>query len=355
MKLRQIKEDDKDLLFNWRNMDQIVALSSTQRKVEYTEHSKWFSSVLNSDNILAFIIENDSQNSIGHLRFEKYNNNECTITVYLVPSRTGKGLGTEAILKGCIVASKRLNISKVIANVRTENLAGQSAFKKAGFRPTNLKKISKHTSFLLTFENLEVEKTRKTYEKLYTKHGDSYKSLNWGSQDGQQLRFRILAEIGDISQKHILDVGCGLGHFADWLQTQGIEVMYTGLDVTVSMLDAARKRLSQHDFVEGDFLDESILEGRTFDYVFASGLFYTYKGGALEWQKKTILKLWDLAEKGVAFNNLSSWAEHKEPDEYYSDPCMVLGFCGKITPRVVLRHDYHPGDFTIYMNKQPHS
>ncbi len=353
MKLRYIKEDDKDLIFNWRNMDKIVALSSSQRKVDYDEHSKWFSRIIRSDNAVAFIIENNIHDPIGHIRFEKVNKTDCIIAVYVVPSETGKGLGTEAIRKGCIIASKNLNISKILANVRTENFAGQSAFKKAGFHPASEKKKSKHISFILTFENGEVDTARKIYEKLYTKHGDSYKSLNWGSREGQELRFRILAEIGDLSKKRILDVGCGLGHFVEWLERENIEVMYTGLDVAISLLDAAKKRFPQHDFIQGDILDKSILEGRTFDYVFSSGIFYSYKEGRLEWQKKTILKLWNMAEEGLAFNNLSIWSEHQESDEYYSDPCMVLNYCRKITPSVVLRHDYHPRDFTIYMTKNP--
>ena len=100
MKLRNVIEEDKDLIFNWRNIDQIVKLSSTQKKVEYAEHLDWFSTILHSDDILAFIIENDSNNSIGHLRFEKYNNTECIITIYLQPKTTGKGIGTKAIRKG---------------------------------------------------------------------------------------------------------------------------------------------------------------------------------------------------------------------------------------------------------------
>ena len=61
MKLRYIKEDDKDMIFNLRNMDKIVALSSSQRKVDYDEHSKWFSRIIRSDNAVAFIIENNIQ------------------------------------------------------------------------------------------------------------------------------------------------------------------------------------------------------------------------------------------------------------------------------------------------------
>ena len=195
--------------------------------------------------------------------------------------------------------------------------------------------------------------TVELYERLFSQYGDSHKSLNWGSQDGQEIRFRILTEIADLAQKRILDVGCGLGHFADWLQKQGINVDYSGLDVTASLIMSARKRLLDCEFIEGDILNENILKKRSFDYVFASGIFYTYKKGAFEWQKDAIKRLWHLAEKGIAFNSLSTFTSNQEPDEYYAAPSAVLEYCYEMTPWVVLRHDYHLGDFTIYMTKQP--
>jgi 2-polyprenyl-3-methyl-5-hydroxy-6-metoxy-1,4-benzoquinol methylase len=77
----------------------------------------------------------------------------------------------------------------------------------------------------------ETKNTAELYERFQAQHGDSYKSLNWESQEGQELRFRILSEIGDLSHKKILDVGCGLGHFADWLQKCDIDFKYTGVVV----------------------------------------------------------------------------------------------------------------------------
>jgi hypothetical protein len=53
----------------------------------------------------------------------------------------------------------------------------------------------------------------------------------------------------------------------------------------------------------------------------------------------------------VAFNSLSAWATDQEAGEFYADPLRVVDFCRRITPRVVLRHDYHPRDFTVYLYK----
>ena len=54
----------------------------------------------------------------------------------------------------------------------------------------------------------------------------------------------------------------------------------------------------------------------------------------------------------VAFNSLSSWANDKEKGEFYADPLEVLKFCKTLSPWVVLRHDYHSRDFTIFIYKE---
>ncbi len=61
--------------------------------------------------------------------------------------------------------------------------------------------------------------------------------------------------------------------------------------------------------------------------------------------------MFNIARNAVAFNSLSAWAADKEDGEFYADPHEVLQFCRTVTPWVVLRHDYHSRDFTIYMYK----
>jgi 2-polyprenyl-3-methyl-5-hydroxy-6-metoxy-1,4-benzoquinol methylase len=55
------------------------------------------------------------------------------------------------------------------------------------------------------------------YNELYDKHGYNPASLGWlkGRQD---LRFKIFAEIGELNNSKILDVGCGFGHLVNFLK-----------------------------------------------------------------------------------------------------------------------------------------
>ncbi len=201
------------------------------------------------------------------------------------------------------------------------------------------------------FLSNEEHKTVSMYDKHLRVHGESYLALNWGSKKSQQIRFKILSEIGNLNGSTILDVGCGLGHFADWLDEQNIRVDYTGLDITPALLDKANERRSDLHFVHGSIFDPKLFIGKKFNFVFASGIFTTYFERSDSIFKSAIQNMWKVVDIGIAFNSLSSWQTNKEPGEFYGDPLEMLMFCRKLSPWVVLRHDYHPGDFTIYIYK----
>lgn len=195
----------------------------------------------------------------------------------------------------------------------------------------------------------EEQRTVEHYRQLLTEYGRSYRALNWGSLEGQRLRFQILAGIGDLNGKSVLDVGCGLGDFAGWLREAGTLVEYTGLDITPELVSTAKELHPGFSFLQGDILDRATLASRRFDYVFASGIFATYKEGGARWMESCLRQMWELAGEGIAFNALSSWSDGQEPAEYHADPLETLAFVSSLSRWVVLRHDYHPRDFTVYV------
>ncbi len=83
----------------------------------------------------------------------------------------------------------------------------------------------------------------------------------------------------------------------------------------------------------------------------ANGIFYLLGADAEELAQRIIARMFDLCSEAAAFNSLSSWADRPEPDEYHADPVKMVSFCRTLTPWVVLRHDYLPHDFTIFMYK----
>lgn len=198
------------------------------------------------------------------------------------------------------------------------------------------------------FSDPDSIRTVSFFTGLLRDHGESHKALNWGSQSSQELRFRILSEIGINKGASILDVGCGLGDFFAWQNTQGLELGYTGIDITPAMIASAKERFPSALFLENK-LDEMI--NQSFDYVIASGIFYMRMQRPREYFERTVAKLFDKCKQGISFNSLSMWCKSQNKHEFYADPLRSIDFCRSLSPHVVLRHDYHPCDFTIYIRR----
>ena len=190
----------------------------------------------------------------------------------------------------------------------------------------------------------------KLYSTLLEQHGDSHKSLNWGSSTSQQSRFDILAGVGLQPNNSVLDVGCGLGHFLDWILENVGNVQYTGIDLTPAMIEKAKERYPDANFLQSSLHDFLSL-GDRFDYVVSSGIFYYRRNNPNCFMKNSIREMYECAKTAVAFNSLSSWCENQDEYEFYADPVKTIEICHGITNKVVFRHDYHSSDFTIYLYK----
>ena len=193
-------------------------------------------------------------------------------------------------------------------------------------------------------------KNIRLYESLLSQHGDSFKSLNWGSRESQIRRFEVLAEVGIKSGDSVLDVGCGLADLYGWLRSNEQDVLYTGIDITPGMVKKAKQKYTGIELIAGNIFDVSFNRS-SYDYVVASGVFTYIESSSHFLINRFIARMFDMSNKAIAFNALSSWASIKDADEFYVDPLQTLDFCRNLTPWVTLRHDYHPRDFTIYMYK----
>lgn len=188
------------------------------------------------------------------------------------------------------------------------------------------------------------ERLRRHYAPLVERHGGTYQSVDWGSARGQELRFRVLLEGGDFASSRVLDVGCGVGHLVDYLERRGFGGRYLGVDMVPEMVATARRRHPGWDFVEGT-ASPDISDFKP-NYVVASGLFTFATPKRVE---QTIASMFSLTSRVLAFNTLSTWGDTKVPGEFHADPLRLLEYCRALTRRVVLRHDYMPHDFTMYL------
>lgn len=200
--------------------------------------------------------------------------------------------------------------------------------------------------------NLEVDrKIQLNHQSArLTKYGEDVRAVGWSSVESQETRARVISEIGDLSNKSILDVGCGFGDLYTFLKRLGIYPgKYVGIDINPKIIEVAKRRLPKVKFEVGDVMD-SLLQDK-FDFVVASGIFGLKTPN---WQyvvEKQLSKMYDLCEIGVVVNFLSYYTTGKKfADSHYANPADILEFVFRnLSNRVVLRHDYRPNDFTVYV------
>ena len=130
--LRKAVAKDREMIFGWRNIGELVALSRSGKSVTWEEHCKWFRSVLSRDDTLLFIVSLKGI-PIGQVRFDREDDRRFEVSIYLLPQYTGKGLGVLALKTACRLAFRRVNVHEIRATIRADNALSISAFKKAGF------------------------------------------------------------------------------------------------------------------------------------------------------------------------------------------------------------------------------
>jgi hypothetical protein len=134
------------------------------------------------------------------------------------------------------------------------------------------------------------------------------------------------------------------------MQQQTMDIVYHGIDITPKMVELASSRFQTAKFEVGTIPQTEQKEA--YDYVFASGIFYLVEDEPLLNMEQTIREMFARCKKGIAFNSLSSWAAQQTPGEFYASPADTIDFCKTLSPYVVLRHDYHLADFTVYIYKE---
>lgn len=189
------------------------------------------------------------------------------------------------------------------------------------------------------------------YSSLLQKHGNNFQALNWGSEKSQKLRFSILEKIGIKKGDSVLDLGCGLGDLYQWFEDNKKKIIYTGMDITPDMIKGARERFPRSNFTEGTLTSNDLEVRKKYDFVVASGIFTYRQQQPVVFLNETVKEMYRRAVKGIAFNCLSNWGEDQDQDEFYADPIETLNYCRTLSNRVLFRHDYHQGDFTIYLYK----
>lgn len=192
------------------------------------------------------------------------------------------------------------------------------------------------------------QKILKYYSNLLKEYGYDPRSVGWGYKKGKQsTRFEILCQIGNLSNCSILDVGCGFGDLYGYLEYKKIKLHYTGIDINPQLLKLARTiypkiRVEVRDVEKRKF-------SRKFDWVIASGI--TSHGASYTYLRDVLSEMFKICKKGVAMNFVSNRIDFRTKGLFYSSPEKIMSIAFTLSNRIILRHDYMPYEFTVYIYK----
>ena len=198
------------------------------------------------------------------------------------------------------------------------------------------------------------------YKNLFDRHGYSSNAVEFRDQSSHLARFQLLAEIShDLGS--VLDVGAGLAHFYTYLRAHGFQGRYLGLEFVEQFVESANHLMVDDENAEVRHFDVSTGELPTgFEYGFVSGVFNLARANAEEFMYSTLKNLWEVCEKGMAFNILSTHVEYFDNHLFYVDPEKMFMFLKcELQCHIVMFHDYitskngYPYEVTYFARKEP--
>lgn len=186
------------------------------------------------------------------------------------------------------------------------------------------------------------------YESRLRTHGVSHKTVGWGDDEGQRLRFSELFRGVDPTGMRILDVGCGLGDLVPFLDSMtGGDYEYIGIDIAPALIQTAS---NLHDGRHRTFESTNFLEwenNQIFDIAVLSGAL-SFRVEDNETLAKSVLRrMFHQTKYCVAANFLTSYVDFKLDKNFHYQPEELFSFARSLSGRTCLNHDYPLWEFTL--------
>lgn len=195
---------------------------------------------------------------------------------------------------------------------------------------------------------------QKYYENNMSKALAEYGILGWESEEAQRLRFDMLLNSTELEGKKLLDVGCGTGNLLEYINSKGINVKYTGVDILEQMIEIANGKKLNGDFYRADIFKNNIFEGRTFDIIYSSGIFNLNLGNNRTFLHDAVGLFLKLSTEAVVFNLLHVGSPDREDKYFYFHPDElndILADYSDVIKEVEIVEAYLKNDFTVICRK----
>lgn len=200
------------------------------------------------------------------------------------------------------------------------------------------------------------------YLKKFQQYGDDPRSLSWNDKKSQYLRFQKIKELFKYESSNpfsVHEIGCGLGHFKEFLDEFQLSISYSGSDIVAEFIELDKKKFLHCSFYEENISHDfdsinPLIKGK--DYYCLSGTFNPKEQNSVEnWENfvfKSIQNMFRMAKKGICFNFLTSYSDFYDKNLYYADPKKIFNWsiinCSRF---VSINHDIPLYEFFVYIYK----
>lgn len=200
-------------------------------------------------------------------------------------------------------------------------------------------------------------------EKLYAEHGDTHRGLGFRTEEGFEARYRAYLGVIRGAAAHeacsLLDVGCGTARLLDLIKSSGRdEISYRGIDLSPKLLEAARKKHPEADFILGDPFELAEVWSTRPDYVVFGQIFTCRLQMSVEEMTDYMLRLLRLGfrncRRGIAFNVMSHHVDWQREDLFHVPfDRMAELLQANLSRHYVFRGDYGLYEYTVYVYQSP--
>ena len=182
-------------------------------------------------------------------------------------------------------------------------------------------------------------------------YGPTVQALYIESIEAQEIRFDVLLDCGIKNGDTVLDVGCGFADFYRYMCAKGLEIDYTGIDLSPDMIESAKARSPDLKLYQGDLFDFDPPE-KSYDWVFLSGALNEPLKDDGEYVRSMLPRLYSACRKGLAFNLLNDefpWEPRQRHTLEAYVPQEIISQLNKLSSRTMLRTDYLDNDASYFV------
>tara|TARA_B100000780_G_C21096525_1_gene442282 strand:- start:161 stop:769 length:609 start_codon:yes stop_codon:yes gene_type:complete len=200
--------------------------------------------------------------------------------------------------------------------------------------------------------NQEIQKLKNFYNNRYDLYGNDIKTVGWGDEQSQNLRFDMLFKDIDITNKIVLDIGCGFGDLIPYLDNRfSSDYQYIGVDIAEKIISEAKKNFSKknRNFITGDLLT---LEIPNVDIAILSGALSFKREGIEKYAINTIDKMYKLSNEVACLNFMTTKCDYQLEKNQHYNPKKIYSHAKKCSSNVLLNEDYPLYEFTIQIFRE---